>query len=68
MTRHIRQFKLEQHQGPLPSPCINVCKMDGQNGHCLGCLRTIDEIIAWSRADEGYKRQVWQALQQRAVK
>ncbi|WP_338846546.1 DUF1289 domain-containing protein [Massilia sp. W12] len=68
MTRHIRNFNLEQHQGLLPSPCINVCKMDAERGVCLGCLRNIDEIIAWSRADETYKRQVWQALKQRAQK
>lgn len=68
MTRHIRAFNLAQHQGALPSPCINVCKMDAERGVCLGCLRTIDEIIAWSRADEDYKRTVWQALQERAAK
>jgi len=28
------------------SPCINVCVL-GANGHCLGCLRTGDEIARW---------------------
>jgi uncharacterized protein len=34
----------------VPSPCINVCKMDPQTGWCEGCLRTIDEIACWSGA------------------
>ena len=32
--------------GP-PSPCIGVCKM-GDDGFCMGCIRTIDEIRNWS--------------------
>ncbi len=64
--KHIRAFPLSEHQGSLPSPCINICRMDQANHQCLGCLRTIDEIIAWSRADENYKREVWQQLKRRA--
>lgn len=35
------------------SPCIGTCELDAQ-GLCLGCLRTGDEIAAWStmRDDE----------------
>ena len=33
--------------GVLPSPCISVCRMDPASGLCQGCLRTIDEIVAW---------------------
>lgn len=32
--------------GP-PSPCIGVCKIDDE-GFCMGCVRTIDEIRNWS--------------------
>ena len=28
----------------MPSPCINVCRMDAATGWCAGCLRTIDEM------------------------
>jgi len=34
----------------VPSPCINVCKMDSHTGWCEGCFRTIDEIACWSGA------------------
>ena len=35
------------------SPCISVCALDAA-GHCVGCLRTRDEIAGWMRmsADE----------------
>ncbi len=65
MSKHIANFDVDAHQGNLPSPCINVCMMDEANGFCHGCLRTIDEIIAWGRADENYKRAVWLQLKQR---
>jgi hypothetical protein len=57
-------FQAEQ-QTPVPSPCINVCKMSPVTGLCEGCLRTIDEIIAWSRADDDYKRAVWAEIRRR---
>jgi len=39
--------------------------MDEATGWCLGCLRTIDEIIAWSTLDDSGKQDVWRALDQR---
>ena len=35
----------------VPSPCINVCKIDEPTQRCIGCERTIDEITRWSRMD-----------------
>lgn len=49
----------------VPSPCINVCRMDSASGLCEGCLRTIDEIVAWGTMDDDGKRTVWQRLEQR---
>jgi predicted Fe-S protein YdhL (DUF1289 family) len=46
----------------VPSPCVNVCRMDAASGLCVGCWRTIDEIAAWSKLDDDGKRQVWQAI------
>lgn len=34
------------------SPCINVCEIEGRSGLCRGCLRTVDEIMAWPTASE----------------
>lgn len=52
----------------LPSPCVSVCRMDAASGLCAGCLRTLDEIAAWGRMDEGGKRAVWLQIEQRARK
>ncbi len=46
----------------LPSPCINVCKMDAAGQYCLGCARRIDEIAGWGQASEARKRDIWQQL------
>jgi predicted Fe-S protein YdhL (DUF1289 family) len=27
---------------------VKVCVVDGDSGLCLGCLRTLQEIAAWS--------------------
>ena len=42
----------------VPSPCINLCRMNPQSGYCEGCLRSIAEITEWGRADDGRKRAI----------
>ncbi len=49
----------------VPSPCISVCRMDPTTGWCLGCYRTIDEIVGWGRLPDDRKRAVWLQLEQR---
>lgn len=60
-------FDPETHVGALPSPCINVCKMHEISGLCIGCRRTIPEIVAWSHASEAEKRAIWHAIQARNI-
>lgn len=35
-----------QNHKPVLSPCIGVCQL-GDDGLCLGCLRSAAEIGAW---------------------
>lgn len=51
--------------GPVPSPCINVCRIDEHSGLCEGCLRTLDEIAVWSQASEAHKRAIVAQLAER---
>jgi len=51
----------------VASPCIGVCRMDAPTGWCAGCLRTLDEIAAWSRLDDAGKRAVLRQLPPRRV-
>ena len=50
---------------PTLSPCVGLCQLRADGVHCEGCLRTIDEIAAWSGASESYKRSVCAALVER---
>jgi predicted Fe-S protein YdhL (DUF1289 family) len=45
----------------VPSPCIDICRLDGQ-GQCIGCRRTIEEIMEWPRAGAERKREILHAL------
>lgn len=49
----------------VASPCVAVCKMNPANDFCDGCLRTIDEIAAWSTLGNDGKRLIWQHIEQR---
>ncbi|MDE2202938.1 MAG: DUF1289 domain-containing protein [Burkholderiaceae bacterium] len=51
---------------PVSSPCISVCKMDEARGLCIGCMRTIEEIAAWSTMSDAARLAVWKTLPERA--
>lgn len=51
----------------IPSPCINICKMDADNGLCLGCFRTIEEITRWSRIDDEQRAHILAAVTRRRM-
>lgn len=54
-----------EDDGSVLSPCISVCRMDASTGWCEGCLRTIEEIAAWSSFGDDEKRAVWDAIEVR---
>ncbi len=51
----------------VASPCVNICRMDDASGWCEGCLRTIDEIAAWSVLSDSDKRAVSIELSRRRL-
>jgi len=51
----------------VPSPCINICRMDASSGWCEGCLRTLDEIAAWGGMPDPDKLALWRELRARRV-
>jgi predicted Fe-S protein YdhL (DUF1289 family) len=48
--------------GAVPSPCVNICRMDAATGWCEGCQRTLPEIAAWGGLSDADKRAVWALL------
>jgi predicted Fe-S protein YdhL (DUF1289 family) len=41
--------------------------MDADNGLCLGCFRTIDEITRWSRIDDEQRADILAAVARRRM-
>ena len=58
--------QVQRQERHLPSPCISVCTMELSSGLCRGCLRTLDEIAAWSTLDDEGRRAVWARIETRA--
>jgi len=50
----------------IDSPCIKICVIHPASRLCTGCLRTIDEIGAWSRMSANARREIMKALPDRA--
>ena len=47
IPHHVRM----QTASPASTPCTRVCTLD-RDGVCIGCHRTVDEIVRWRDLDE----------------
>jgi len=54
--REERRHRLAE--STVPSPCVAICQIDETSSHCIGCLRTLDEIREWIIMDDDEKRRV----------
>lgn len=52
----------------IESPCIKICVIEPTSRLCTGCLRSIDEIGAWSRMTPEDRATVMADLPARAGK
>ena len=52
----------------VESPCIKVCIVHPAERICTGCLRTIDEIGAWSRMSNVARTALLEELPTRAAR
>ena len=46
------------------SPCIKLCTID-ENGMCIGCFRTLNEIGNWLRYTDKQKHEINENLKER---
>lgn len=46
----------------VASPCVKVCVMDPARGVCLGCCRTLDEIVRWGTMDDAERERIMAGL------
>ncbi|TCM83412.1 DUF1289 domain-containing protein [Rhodovulum steppense] len=44
--------------GAIESPCTRVCVVDRDSRLCTGCMRSIDEIAAWTRMRPEDRRRI----------
>lgn len=42
----------------VQSPCIKICVIHPEERLCVGCLRSIEEIAAWSRMSVSERKAV----------
>jgi predicted Fe-S protein YdhL (DUF1289 family) len=52
----------------IPSPCINICRIDRASGLCEGCGRTTAEIARWGETDDADREAVMAELPARMVR
>lgn len=50
----------------VDSPCIRHCCLDLQDV-CLGCFRTLEEILAWHQATDSERQTILERCRQRQV-
>lgn len=50
----------------ISSPCIRQCCLNEQD-ICLGCFRSLDEILGWSVAPQNEKQQVLKRAAERKI-
>jgi predicted Fe-S protein YdhL (DUF1289 family) len=49
---------MDTEQAPIAqSPCVDICRLNEQ-AICIGCGRSIDEIVDWSCASETQKHSI----------
>ena len=48
----------------VASPCSKVCEVDSTN-ICIGCYRSIDEIVAWRSLNDSEKKVIIEQAENR---
>jgi len=56
----------QNNEDKIASPCVRQCCLD-ERDICLGCYRSLDEILAWHTMDQQQKSALLETLQQRAI-
>jgi len=50
----------------LSTPCVGICHLN-QNGLCIGCGRSMDQIAAWREMDESERQRIMRMLGESAA-
>jgi len=47
----------------METPCRNLCALDRERATCMGCGRTIEEIVHWRNMTEAARAAVMKRVQ-----
>lgn len=50
----------------METPCIHVCLLNDDSGLCLGCHRSMEEIMGWAGYTDAERRKIMLELPNRA--
>ena len=45
----------------IETPCVSICRQE--NGSCIGCGRTMEEITQWMNYTDEQRRQIMERLE-----
>ncbi|OGU35419.1 MAG: hypothetical protein A2068_07945 [Ignavibacteria bacterium GWB2_35_6b] len=51
----------------LSSPCDGNCKLNYTTKVCMGCFRTMDEILRWISLTDGQKQEILKSAEERKL-
>ena len=59
--RHLHVPGTPPPSAAIETPCINICVIDN-DGLCVGCARTLDEIARWGLLSADQRHEVMTSL------
>lgn len=62
--RHLHAPGTPPPSNDIETPCVKICVID-DDGLCVGCARTLDEIASWGSMSEEQRGAVMLALPER---
>lgn len=42
----------------IESPCLSICAIDPAHKHCVGCYRSLKEVVQWGRMTDADRKAV----------
>jgi predicted Fe-S protein YdhL (DUF1289 family) len=52
----------------VDTPCVNICLLDPETGHCVGCWRSLAEIAGWASMSDSDRRAIMAELPLRKMR
>ena len=56
----------KQPTSEVQSPCVSNCCLDDDDV-CLGCFRTLDDILRWSKTNDSQKTEIIKSAKRRSL-